>query len=280
MAHPLRTVASAGASVKEELKVIGVGIALATVGATLAGCEIKSHLSFGYDSVSGIGAAKVEDRKVGAFSHVVVGGGFQADIQVGPAQSVKVEVQENLLKLIKTTVEKGTLKIETTASISSDKPLLVHIKVPKLESLDVSGGATADVNGVKGNRFDLQCTGGARAKVKGSADEVSLRGSGGAQIQMSGVDSRTVTGSASGGASVTVAGKAKSGYLDASGGAQIDAKSLSLVDAEANGSGAAHIDVTVSGMLHAQANGATTITYAGGARVQATANGASTISKR
>jgi len=248
------------------------------VAASIAGCEVITKVSHGGTQVTGTGPVKTDERTVSAFKSVDAGSAFIVDIKIGAPQKVTVEAQENLVPIIETAVEDGTLKIRCNDSLSSDHPLLVHVVVPNLESFNVSGGAHGQVDGLKEATFQSNVSGGAKLKLNGTADDLSVNASGGSEIVVSGLDSKSIKLVASGGGSILAAGKAEKASVEATGGSQIHAEDLLLQDADVNASGAGNVTLNVSKMLNATASGASTIRYSGDAKTNTNSNGASNVS--
>ncbi len=192
----------------------------------------------GVGGVTGAGPTRQENRDLDPFTRVEVGNGIGLTVQVGGAQAVEVEAQENILALITTTVEGGVLKITGASSFTTSTGVLVTATLPAFEGLSATGGSRAQIDALAGDPLDVELAGGARLVATGQATDVTLTSSGGAAADLGGllaermrVDlsggstatlnvSEEVSGSASGGAVATVMGGANV-EVETSGGARI-----------------------------------------------------------
>jgi hypothetical protein len=255
----------------------GVGMLVGSLIAAMAisGCDVGFVVEGKH--IKGTGAVKSETRSLGSFQRVQVGGGFTVDVKIGSHQSVTVEAQQNLLPHIKTKIKGETLSIGSEDSISTDKPLLVHIVVPNLDGFDISGGAEGRLDGLHGKRFSTDVSGGARLKLNGTADDFSIEATGGAEAVLDGLNALTFKATASGGSSILVKGRTSKARIEATGAGTLKGEAFNITDADVNASGASNVSIHVTGQLNAEATGATTIRYSGSAKAHARASGASSI---
>ena len=82
-----------------------------------------------------------------------------ARVHVDPDAPQKVEVRgdDNIIAKVTTTVEDGELEVGVDGNmIRPELPLTVEIWTPKLSGLDASGANDIDVDGVRGESFDLE----------------------------------------------------------------------------------------------------------------------------
>jgi hypothetical protein len=196
-------------------------------------------VAIGCTGVRGVGAASAETRQVATFSRIVVSYGIDVVVAIGPAGPIEVRAQPNILPLVTTTVEGGTLRVAASRELDPLAGATVVIPVPDLRALSLSGGSDGTVTAYSGQQLDVAMSGGGDLTASGTAGAVSIVASGGSEvhfgdlsvgtldIELSGgssVDARVsdaVRGSASGGAHVTVAGPAVVN-VQASGGATVD----------------------------------------------------------
>jgi hypothetical protein len=86
-------------------------------------------------TVDGDGVAARDQRTVGTVNGLDVSGSIVVDVRVGPATSLVVEADSNLLPLIRTDVRGDTLNIYTDRSYRSRNPVHVIYTVPRLTDL-------------------------------------------------------------------------------------------------------------------------------------------------
>lgn len=218
---------------------IAAGIPLRTfVRTVVIGSFVTVLAACGSAATSGSGLTMSEVRSVDAFTRVEVGNGIGLIVLVGGTQAVEVLAQENILPLISTTVEDGSLRIHSTGSFTADSEVTVTTAVSALDGISVLGGSHAQIKGLASEHLDLILSGGAGLTATGRSTEVVLDASGGATADLATLTVQTMTaalsegatadlsvsdlltGTASGGATATVAGGAALN-LQTSGGARV-----------------------------------------------------------
>jgi len=132
-----------------------------------------------------------EMRDVGAFSRVKLEGQMDVEVKVGPAQSVKVVADSDIIEYLRTRVRGSELEIDfknhkdKRRLFSRIKKMQVIITVPTLESAEVHGSGDIFVEDVKTDRFDLKVHGSGDAVVENAvvqALRIDLHGSGDIEI--------------------------------------------------------------------------------------------------
>ncbi len=201
--------------------VIGVGLAnVFSFGKTSA-----RFFSFKFNrGVAGSGNIVNENRDVSDFKAVDVGGIFQVEITAQKNFSVEIQADDNLLPLIKTEVDGGVLKIETTEKFKSENPVIIKVSVPNIEELEVSGVSKVNLIDLNSESLDVE---------------------------------------ASGASKVTIAGATTNLTVDVSGASKINGENLKAENASIEASGASSVGVSVSGDLKTDASGASNIRYSG-----------------
>jgi len=109
--------------------------AMLVVLASLTGCYY-----FG-PCIDGSGVVVSETREISGFSGVTNTGSFDVYIEPAGEFHVEVKAQENLLSIIETYVSGYTLHVKTKdgTCFRSNAPVEVHISMPELELLTLSG---------------------------------------------------------------------------------------------------------------------------------------------
>ncbi len=118
-----------------------VTTAFVVVGAMAAGCSLTT-------GTSGDGPTSTESRTTDAFSRVETGFGIGVTVTIGPAQSVEVHAQSNILPIISTKVEGGTLHIDATKEFSTTEAVEVVVVTPTLDGISLGGGSQGRVTGL------------------------------------------------------------------------------------------------------------------------------------
>ncbi|GAA2467605.1 GIN domain-containing protein [Terrabacter carboxydivorans] len=174
--------------------------------ALLAACNLGSPGGM----VVGSGDVGSQARDVAAFTEVSAGAGIQVRLATGP-RTVVVTAQPNIRDITRTEVSGSRLTVDTTSGYVSAQGLVVAVTVPKLDGVELSGGASASGPVGTSERLVVRMSGGARATLSGSAGMLELTASGGALPELGDLHATDATVDLSGGVvgSVTVSGTLK-----------------------------------------------------------------------
>ncbi|MCP3974074.1 MAG: hypothetical protein GY720_06225 [bacterium] len=171
---------------------------------------------------SGSGTIVSSVRSVTEFDGIVVSDGLsvELDVAAGTAHSVTVNYDDNIIDQVITRVTGGVLVIEFDGSVNfSGSGRSVVVTMPRLASLDASGGASVSAEGMA-DRISIEASGGSSISTGGlQAAHVTLDVSGGASVTVYAMSS--ATGEASGGSSVSVLGSPGVFDIDSSGGSSV-----------------------------------------------------------
>ena len=180
-------------------------------------------------AVVGQGPVITEDRQVEPFTTIETKNGIKLVLSIGPATSVQVSAQENLVPLVSTTVSNGKLTAQTTQSVVASGPLTVTVVTPSLTALTTSAGAFVDATGVTTDAFALTSDTGSNIKITGSTGNLSVTAREGTFLQLEGFAATNIDITATNGvtgtinASGRVSGNASNGVLlTVTGGATVD----------------------------------------------------------
>ena len=175
-------------------------------------------------SACGAGPATEEPRSVGAFDRIEAQDGVDVRLHLGQDRAVSVRAGENVIDDVHVKVADGTLRVwhDDVGWLSGD--ITVDVRVPAIDSIDVSDGSDADVYDVAG-------------------DDLSI--------------------SASSGSDVTASGRIGTLALDASGGSDADLSDLEARDASVEVSGGSDAEVRASATLDVKASGGSDVSYSG-----------------
>jgi hypothetical protein len=166
---------------------------------------------------TGEGPTTSETRDAIGFTRVEAGNGIRVTLRIGPETSVEVSAQANILPIIATEVDDGTLRIRSTEGFTTSAGVSVTVLLPTLDTLSLSGGSQGVLEGVDAGQLGVELSGGAVLTASGSATALTLTSSGGSIARLDGMQTETVRADISGGsnatvrASVEVAGSASGG---------------------------------------------------------------------
>jgi hypothetical protein len=139
--------------------------------------------SFGKsEQVQGSGNMKRETRQVSGFKGLAMALPGQVEIRTGGSEGLSIETDDNLLPLIETVVEDGTLNIrnKNKANIRT-RNLKIVVQTRGLERLALAGSGSIDADRMAGQRVQLDLGGSGNiriGKAEGDAISVNLGGSG------------------------------------------------------------------------------------------------------
>lgn len=221
-----------------------------------------SSLGIACHQINGSGNIVTEDRTTGNFTGIEAGGAFEVELQNGNPTLVRVEADDNLIKLIETKIEGNTLKIAAKQGMSlNNATYKVFITAPEIEYINMSGAATATIKGILKN-----------------STKIKLESSGAASIYGE-IEAPEVETEASGAAAISISGRTKNYTAVSSGSATTKANSLLSETTSASSSGAANLQVYSSVNLKAEASGASNIHYKGGGTTVIKVSGAANCEK-
>jgi hypothetical protein len=214
-----------------------------------------------FHSVSGKGPVKTEVRDVSGFH--AVESNIAGDIEVSVADNyyVEVQAQENLLPILKTELDGGTLKIYFEESVSYSGTLKIRISAPAFDRFSLGGsGKMSVLTPIKAEKMRLE--------VAGSGD-----------IFLQQVEFDQVFSSIAGSGSVTLDGKANRMESDIAGSGDVHAKKLTAnqLDVEISGSGSVSCNVVQD--LKASIAGSGDVYYSGQPAVETNVSGSGSVKK-
>ncbi|NJD22821.1 MAG: DUF2807 domain-containing protein [Melioribacter sp.] len=167
----------------------------------------------GFWGVRGNGRVKDQSRTIMEFDKIDAGGAFTLKVKVGPAPSLRISAEENLINYIRTNVKGNTLVIDTKKNISPRKEIYIEITTPFLRAVDASGANNITVYGINGSDFEVDVSGAGSVNLSGEVDRFRADLSGAGSINAKDLKAKDVRVSVSGAASADVYAK---DYLDAS----------------------------------------------------------------
>jgi hypothetical protein len=202
-------------------------VAAATlVVAISAGCDLTG--------MAGSGPMTTETRTTEAFSRVDARFGIGVTVKIGPEHVVEVHAQSNILPIVSTEVEGGTLHIDATQEFNTTEAVEVVIVTPTLDHIALAGGSQGQVTGLAADSLEVALSGGSDLTATGSVGDVVLEASGGSEARLGDLLAQTVR-------------------LELSGGATANVNASTAVIGSA--SGGAHATVRGGGQLNVQVSG-------------------------
>ena len=133
--------------------------------------------------VEGSGKIVKQNRQVSNFHQVAIGISGDVDIRTGGTEGVTVETDDNVLPLIETVVENGTLHIRTVKNNMhfNTRHMRVLVQVRSLDTVSVGGSGNVTADQLRGERVTVDVGGSGSfnvQSVQAPSVEISLGGSG------------------------------------------------------------------------------------------------------
>jgi hypothetical protein len=245
--------------------------------------DVQVKSVFNSDAVVGDGHLAHERRAVGSVSALDVSGPLEVNVRVGPAPSLEVDADSNLLPLIRTEVSGGALRMWVAGNVRSNNSLRVTYTVPALTQVRASGSGRLTVSELNGAPLDFSKSGSGTAQLSGRVGRLDVQQSGSGQVNASAlrtgdanlnlngsgrmslgqVQGGALTANVHGSGSLQASGAVDSlnAHVHGAGGANLTALASERADLTTNGSG--DITATVRRELVAQSNGSGRITVYG-----------------
>jgi hypothetical protein len=215
------------------------------------------------NQTTGSGDVITEKRSVGDFTGIDLSCSADVVIVQGKPLAVSIEGEDNILPLIETRVSGETLNIDakSNSSFRTTRPLIVHITVPELSSIRVTGSGDVDMGEWAVGIFELETTGSGN-------------------IHIDSLETRSLTARLSGSGDISIAqGSAGSQRIKVSGSGDYNGASLQSREAEASTTGSGDITVWATDSLSASISGSGDIQYYGSPEVDKSDTGSGSVEK-
>jgi len=260
-----------------------LALASAAVLAHLGGCaiivapndDVRMHTVFSNSVVEGDGVAARDQRTVGSYGRLDIGGAMQVEVRVGEAPSLLVEADGNLLPYIRTEARGDTLQITSERLLRSKNPIRVVYTVPRLTEVHAGGAGRVTVLGLAGAPLEVHKSGSGQIRLAGKVDSLNARVSGSGTLDAGELHSASadlgVSGSGrmnigdiqgdyaraqvSGSGVLQAGGRVRSLNARVSGSGNMDLAALSTQEADLASSGSGGIRATVKQSLVAYGGG-------------------------
>ena len=193
------------------------------------------------EAVQGSGIVITEPRAVSGFEEIALEGTGELIVEVGGAESLTIEAEDNLLPLLTSEVAGSRLVLSTSDPISPTLPITYRAVATTLEGVSISGSGDVVVS-------DLDCT----------VFEAAVSGSG--TFVMSGTCDRL--------------------QLSISGSGDFDGEDLQLAEADVSINGSGDALLMVSDELRVSINGSGNVEYLGDPVTDLDINGSGSVNKR
>ena len=218
-------------------------VAMSITGSAVSGCGNLVGCIEGSNEVASETRIPTGENPGQVFTGIKLDGSVDVIVTQGPYE-VRVEGDNNLLAMVKTTVTGKTLVVDNEGCYVSQHPLIVHVSLPNLESISTNG--SGDVTGT--------------SRMTASALSLSTNGSGDVALE---IDATNLTVSSNGSGDVLLHGRAVNSNVNMNGSGDFSALELLTDRTMYMSSGSGDGEISVSNELHAQLSGSGDLGYRG-----------------
>lgn len=152
----------------------------------------------------GSGVLGKERRDVKPFRSIHVAAGIDLNYRNGPAQSIEIIGDRNLIPIIETSVSGGLLTIAGRKSYQRHLPLTVEITSPRLDSLALHGAGDIRLNAIQQESLTLALNGSGNVTADGQVDRFNVNVNGAGDIDAQNLISQKADIKLSGSGDITV----------------------------------------------------------------------------
>jgi hypothetical protein len=216
---------------------------------------------WGGERITGSGVARTETRDVGSFHAIVLGVPARLMLRQGGNESLSISGDDNIVPLVESVVEDGTLKIRWVRKgnySTSYKSLLIVVDARSIDGLTIRGSGQIDAERLKAG--DLRTT---------------IEGSG--AIALDSLEAQSVNAAIHGNGRVTAAGHADSLDLTIAGSGEVLMAKLESRRARVTLQGSGRVIVSAKENLDATIAGSGEVKYYGKPQLNQTVAGSGSI---
>ena len=250
--------------------------AIAITCAILGGCAIiVAPGGDGAYSIEGNGVPARDERMIATVPALEVNGTITVDVRVGPATSLVVEADSNLLPYIRTELRGDRLVIEKERSFRTNHPVRVTYTVPRLANVRHDGSGYLSVQDLNGGPLVVEGRGSGSVLLtgrvssldvaqdgSGSIDATTLQSAGGnltlngsGRVVAGRMQGERVTASLNGSGQLRVTGAVRHLAARSNGSGHLDLADLVSEQADLSSTGSGGITANVRQSLVAQNGG-------------------------
>ena len=232
---------------------------------TLALFAVSACNGVNINVTRGSGNVITESRAVSNFSNVVLAGIGELSITQGDNESLTIEADDNLMPLITTKVENGTLTIgldtnRGTISLNPTRPIKYTLQVKTLNSIQLAGAGNISTPSLK-------------------SETLTIGSSGAGNLNLSQVNAKTVNVTLSGAGNISLNGQVETQTATLTGLGSYTASDLKSNAATVTISGAGSATVWAAQTLKVTLSGVGSVSYYGSPQVTQQISGVGSIKK-
>ena len=155
--------------------------------------------------VVGNGQVVTQTRAIGNFSEIEARGASDVVVRVGPAPSLAITADSNIISLLGSDIKGRKLVLDSKGSYRTRHTPRIVVTVPLLDSAGLSGSGNVTVEGIGGSSVALAVHGSGNMTATGQAGELTAAINGSGNVDASGVAAGSANVAISGSGNATVA---------------------------------------------------------------------------
>ncbi len=167
--------------------------------AALAGCaiivapndgDVSLRTVFSKDAVVGDGKVMLERRTVAAgLTEFDMSGPLQVELRVGPAPSLQIEADSNLLPLIRSDSSGPAMRVWVEGSVRTNNSMRVIYTTPQLGQIRATGSGRLIASGFNGGALTLNKAGSGESQLTGKVGTLNMQLTGSGSVNASALQS-------------------------------------------------------------------------------------------
>ncbi|MGN7720120.1 head GIN domain-containing protein [Chitinophaga sp. 22620] len=198
------------------------------------------------ENVYGSGRIVTEERQMERFDGLTIEGPVEIQVRQGQQLPVKIEAEDNVMRLIETHVSGSTLrvKIRNGVNLKRIKPIHVYVQGEQYKKIIFSGsGSLKGPDTIRATGFTYEINGSADADLKVDANEVRMYVNGSGNLRLE--------------------GRSNAWYSEINGSGNVGGRDFQTASADMNVNGSGEQTIWVTDRLDARISGSGNIRYKG-----------------
>lgn len=198
------------------------------------------------ENVYGSGRIVTEERQVERFDELTIEGPVEIQVRQGQQLPVKIEAEDNVMRLIETHVSGSTLrvKIRNNVNLKRIKPIHVYVQGGQYKKIIFSGsGSLKGPDTIRATGFTYEINGSADADLKVDANEVRMYVNGSGNLRLE--------------------GRSNAWFSEINGSGNVSGRDFQTASADMNVNGSGEQTIWVTDRLDARISGSGNIRYKG-----------------
>jgi hypothetical protein len=259
----------------------------------------------GFQMVSGLGKIATENRTISGFTSVTLAGISNVYITQGPAESLRIEAEDNLIPYFDTSVQGGTLKIGIKdeymgVSLLPTRPVNFYVTLPKIATITLAGSGNIFAGRLQSGAFRISLLGSGNIATDAlaatnldiqlggsgsislgtvSASQVNANIAGSGDIHVDALTADKISSKTASSGNITIGGKVAEQSAEILGSGDYLAGGLKSSSATVRVTGSGNSQVSASGTLNVTILGSGDVAYSGNPTVNASIAGSGKVNQ-